>query len=151
MLTPFLYLAIALSGPANCAFAIPADMHPGTPEWLGPCAANRAEGVGVLRVAQPNGKSELFYGRFHAGLPVRGMFGDSDGGFSTPTNAFSPRTNHSVDDNATSHPAGQDATLWTLAAEAARTAAAHYEVLGNQPSAAFYRTQAKLLSRGPGE
>ncbi len=144
-------LAIAVSGPATCSFAIPADMHPGTPEWLGPCAGNHAEGVGVLRVAQRNGKAELFYGRFHAGLPVRGIFGDSEGNISTPTHSFSPRTNHSVDDNDTSHPAGQDATLWTLAAEAARTAATHYDTLGNRPSADFYRTRAKIFSQGPGE
>lgn len=146
-----LALLATLSGPADCRFAVPADMHSGPAQWLGPCSANLANGIGVLRVALPTGKAELFYGVFRQGEPVRGIFGDSDGGFSNPTHGFSPRTGHSVDDNYTSNPAGQDASLWVLAASAARVAARHYENVGNKASAEFYRARAKELSRGPAE
>lgn len=146
-----LMLALPLAGPANCNYVVPADLHAGTPEWLGPCAAGHAEGTGVLRVVQADGKAELFYGRYHQGFPQQGMFGNSDGAMLNPTHSFSPRTGHSVDDNATADPAGQDARLWTLAAAAANVAAQHYAALGNQASAAFYRKQAKQLGKGPGE
>ena len=150
-LDPGFRLTPAFAGPAECSFVVPADFHPGAAEWIGPCAGGHAEGVGVLRVAQADGKAELFYGEFHAGLPRRGMFGDSEGNFSNPTHSFSPRTGHSIDDNATANPAGQDAKLWALAAAAARGAAVHFESTGNRGSAGFYRARAKALAAGPPE
>jgi hypothetical protein len=144
-------LVAALSGPANCRFVVPADMHVGAGEWIGPCVQKFANGVGVLRVAQPNGRAELFYGEFKHGEAVRGIFGDSDGDLLNPTNHFSPRTHHSVDDNYTSNPSGQDATLWVLASSAMTVAAKHYEGLGNKASADFYRKLAKQTARGPAE
>ena len=144
-------LAAALSGPSNCRFVVPTDMHSGAPEWIGPCSAGYANGVGVLRVAQPGGSADLFYGEFKGGEPVRGMFGDAQGNMLNPTHSFSPRTHHSVDDNWTENPAGQDAKLWTLAASAASVAAKHYQDAGNMASAAFYRARANALALGPAE
>jgi hypothetical protein len=146
-----LALVAALSGPANCRFVVPSDMHAGAAEWIGPCAHQLAEGVGVLRVALPGGKAELFYGELKHGEAVRGIFGASDGSLSNPVNSFNPRTHHSVYDNDTSNPSGQDATLWTLASAAAHVAAEHYAALGNKPSADFYSTQARQIGRGPAE
>ncbi len=152
---PLLMLLAAFTGPANCRFVVPADIapttHPGNAEWLGSCAAGLAEGVGVLRVAQPDGRVALFYGQLRQGIPTKGIFGDSDGHFTNPVHSFSPRTGHSIDDNSTANPAGQDVHLWSLAASAALAAAKHYDALGNKASADFYRSRARDLSRGPGE
>ena len=142
--------SVPMIGPANCQFAIPADISQGSgaAEWIGACASGHAEGPGVIRVPQSNGLTKLFYGRVHAGLPVAGMLGDSQTTGWQPIGGFDASLH---EQEKADYLPGQDPHLWQIGAAAARIAADHYTRAGNKASAAYYAGQARLLSRGPGE
>ena len=138
----------ALVGPTGCRFAAPADLGAGLPEWIGPCAAGKANGVGVVRVGIAAGGARMFYGVMKAGVPVEGMLGDSAAiGFRV---AAGFDAGLRVDETLPAE-LQQSPKYWKEAAQAARVAARHYAGVGNGASAKFYEGQAKMLDRGPGE
>ena len=144
-----LLLAMGLSaGPADCRFAVPADLPVGWAEWIGACAGGKADGLGVVRVGTAGGGAQMFYGVVKAGMPVEGMMGDSGSSGWRVVPGFDGRMH--VDETLPAE-MQQSPKYWKEAAAAARVAARHYAGVGNGASAKFYEGQAKVLDRGPGE
>ena len=136
-----------LIGPPTCRFAPPADLPAGKPVWIGPCADGKADGFGVVRVADTKG-AKMFYGLVKAGIPVEGMMGDSTGNLSQIVTGFDASLHF---DKSLPAELQQDPKYWKEAAGAARWAAGYYQSLGNKASSSFYLRQAKVFDRGPGE
>ncbi len=138
----------ALVGPVECRFAVPADLGVGAAEWIGPCAAGKADGIGVVRVGIKAGGVRMFYGVMKAGVPVEGMLGDSSATGFRVAAGFDAKllVNETLPAELQQSP-----KYWKEAASAARVAAKHYAGLGNGASAKFYEGRARELDKGPGE
>ena len=118
-------------------------MAAGHPEWIGPCVHGKANGLGIVRVADNHGGAQIFYGLLRAGIPIEGLIGDSTGAGYKIVPGFDSSLH--IDQSLPAE-LQQDPRYWKEAATAAHTAAAHYQAAGNAASASFL----PIASQNPG-
>ncbi len=132
--------APALTGPASCRFAPPADWPaPAATRWSGGCNQGLAQGRGTLRAYQGARVVRSFYGDLQDGQPVLGVIDVPDAGFV----AGRFQAGQPVDD-------GERNTIllaFEAASDAARTLARSFRQSGNRASARFYDAKADELAR----
>lgn len=129
--------------PSRCFAIAPAAICGPSVQWLGPCVAGKAEGLGILRVGS-RAPFAFLIGRMKAGRASSGHVVELNGSYMEAM-AFDGRGEAILADG--EHIPEQD-KVWAEAVKAARSVAVRFAKAGNSSSAAYYRRFADEIEHG---